>query len=139
MDQDSEHLKMLALFHYIVGGLAALFACFPIMYLVMGIAMVTGAFNGGSSSSGPPPFMGWIFIVMGAFMIVIGWLFAICLIYSGIFLTRRHHYNFCLVLAALSCIFMPFGTVLGVFTIITLVRPSVKESFAVTTNLNKTE
>ena len=42
MDQDSEHLKMLALFHYIVGGLAALFACFPIIHLVLGIAMLTG-------------------------------------------------------------------------------------------------
>jgi len=138
MDQDSEHLKMLALFHYIVGGLAALFACFPIIHLVLGIAMLTGALNDGSSS-GPPAFFGWFFVIMAAFMIIMGWTFAICLIYSGIFLTRRHHYNFCLVLAALSCAFMPFGTILGIFTILVLMRPSVKESFAVTTNLNKTE
>jgi hypothetical protein len=31
--------------------------------------------------------------------------------------------------AALSCAFMPFGTVLGVFTIVVLVRPSVKQLF----------
>jgi hypothetical protein len=36
-------------------------------------------------------------------------------------------------MAAISCIFMPFGTVLGVFTIIVLLRPSVKELFAVNT------
>ena len=32
--------------------------------------------------------------------------------------------------AAIACMFMPFGTVLGVFTIIVLMRPSVKERFA---------
>jgi len=33
------------------------------------------------------------------------------------------------VMAAIECIFMPFGTVLGVFTIVVLARPSVKEMF----------
>jgi hypothetical protein len=36
---------------------------------------------------------------------------------------------FCLVMAGIQCIFMPFGTVLGVFTIIVLMRNSVKEAF----------
>ena len=36
---------------------------------------------------------------------------------------------FCLVIAALLCMITPFGTVLGVFTIIVLVRPSVKLLF----------
>jgi len=36
---------------------------------------------------------------------------------------------FCLVMAGVECIFTPFGTVLGVLTIIVLVRPSVKELF----------
>jgi hypothetical protein len=34
-----------------------------------------------------------------------------------------------MVIAALLCMFMPFGTVLGVFTIIVLVRDSVKALF----------
>ena len=38
---------------------------------------------------------------------------------------------YCLVVAAVECIFMPFGTVLGVFTIIVLMRPGVKERFGV--------
>ena len=32
-------------------------------------------------------------------------------------------------MAGIECIFMPFGTVLGVFTIIVLMRPSMKELF----------
>jgi len=36
---------------------------------------------------------------------------------------------FCLIVAGIICIFMPLGTILGVFTIIVLVRPSVKAMF----------
>jgi hypothetical protein len=32
-------------------------------------------------------------------------------------------------MAAIACMFMPFGTILGVFSIIVLVRPSVKSLF----------
>jgi hypothetical protein len=38
---------------------------------------------------------------------------------------------YCLVVAGIECIFMPFGTVLGVFTIIVLMRPSVRNLFGV--------
>ena len=36
----------------------------------------------------------------------------------------------CIVMAALACLSMPFGTVLGVFTIIVLARPSVQALFS---------
>ena len=62
-------------------------------------------------------------------MILVGWAVAICVIVAGRFLARRVHYTFCLVVAAIACLFMPFGTVLGVLTIIVLMRPSVKALF----------
>ncbi len=37
--------------------------------------------------------------------------------------------TFVIVIAALSCAFFPFGTVLGVFTIIILSKPEVKSLF----------
>ena len=66
MNNDAEHLRLLSIFHYIAGGVTALFALFPAIHLFMGIAMVTGRFDGGrirrkrassvgSSSSWPPP------------------------------------------------------------------------------------
>ncbi len=64
-------------------------------------------------------------------MIVIGWALAICTVLAGRRLAHRQSYTFCLIVAgimAVTC--MPFGTVLGVFTIIVLVRPSVQETFA---------
>jgi hypothetical protein len=43
-----------------------------------------------------------------------------------------HHKNrmYCMVVAGIECIFMPFGTILGVFTLITLTKDSVKGIFA---------
>jgi hypothetical protein len=38
---------------------------------------------------------------------------------------------FCLVMGGVECLFMPFGTVLGVFTIIVLMQEPVKQLFGV--------
>ena len=74
---------------------------------------------------------GWMFVVFAGLFILAGWAFAVCLVLAGRFLARRKRYMFCLVMAALACMFMPFGTVLGVFTIIVLVREPVKDLFGV--------
>ncbi len=131
--QDEDHLRLLSIFHYIVGGLSALFACFPIIHLVMGLVLIFAPHqmsNGSKESPEAMAVMGWFFVVFAAIMILLGWTFAVCMILAGRFLARRRHYTFCFVMAAVGCIFMPFGTILGVFTIIVLLRPSVKGLFA---------
>jgi hypothetical protein len=32
MSEDEQYLRLLSIFHYVVGGIAALFACFPIFH-----------------------------------------------------------------------------------------------------------
>ncbi len=44
---------------------------------------------------------------------------------SGMFLLRRRHRVFSLVIAGFNCMWFPFGTALGVFTFIVLLRESV--------------
>ncbi len=132
MKQDLEHLKILSIFHYVLAGIVALFACFPIFHLVMGISMLTGDFfQGEVPSDAPFPFgmFSLMFTIIPAIIILSGWAFAISLAVSGYFLSKKTRYLFCLVVAGISCIFTPFGTVLGVFTIIVLMRPSVKKLF----------
>jgi len=53
----------------------------------------------------------------------------LCLAY---FLFRRSHRVAALVLAAISCVSIPVGTILGGVTIYTLTRPEVREEFAPT-------
>ena len=125
MNEDEKYLQLLSIFHYVVGGLAACFACIPIIHLTIGIAMLVGAIDDA------PEFVGAFLVVIAMFAILAGWTLAVCMIIAGRCLAKRKRYMFCLVIAAVSCIFMPFGTVLGVFTIVVLMRPSVKELFAV--------
>ncbi len=124
MNQDEQYLKLLSVFHYVVGGLAAFFACIPIILLSIGVAMLVGAIDG------VPGFAGVLLVMIAMVAILIGWTLAVCIIIAGRCLAKRKRYMFCLVMAAISCIFMPFGTVLGVFTIIVLMRPSVDGLFA---------
>jgi len=126
MNQDKEYLKLLSIFHYIVGGLTALFACFPLIHLAIGIAMLSGAFDG---KDAPPRILGLFFIIIPGFMILCGWALAICILIAGSKLAHYRARTYCLVIAGIECIFMPFGTVLGVFTIIILMKDSVKELF----------
>ncbi len=57
---------------------------------------------------------------------------AICILIAGRCLSRRRCYSFALVMACIECLFVPFGTILGVFTIIALSRESVKAFFETT-------
>ena len=126
---DEEHLKLLSLFHYVVGGFAGLFACFPLIHLGVGIFMILAPEKMGAGNQLPPAFLGWFFVIIAVCIIVAGWTFALLVLLAGRFLARRKNYMFCFVMACVECLFMPFGTVLGVFTLLVLMRPSVKEMF----------
>ena len=39
-NKDDEYLRLLSIFHYVVGGLAGFFALFPILHLIFGLLMV---------------------------------------------------------------------------------------------------
>jgi hypothetical protein len=129
MKEDLQYLQLLSIFHYVVGGITAFFSFIPIIYVVIGILAVCipGSFEGEGDAM--PAFFGWIFIIIGVVLIVLGWAFAACIIIAGRSLARQVHYLFCMVMAAIECMLMPFGTVLGIFTIIVLARPTVKEMF----------
>lgn len=127
LNQNEQHLKLLSLFHYIVGGLTAFFSCFALIHLVLGIVMIVAPES--FDSDPPPPFMGWLFALIGGSIILFGWTLAGFVIAAGRFLARRKHYLFCMVIAGIECMVMPFGTVLGVFTIVVLMQPAVKEMF----------
>lgn len=127
MTQDEQHLDLLAIFHYIVGGMTALFSSMFLIHVGMGIAMLNGALDG---KDPPPKLFAWVFIVIGSVCVVAGWTLAGFIIAAGRRLKRRASHMFCLAVAGLECFLMPFGTVLGVFTLIILQKEPVKQLFA---------
>jgi hypothetical protein len=128
VSQEDDHLQMLAVFHNVVAGLALLVALFPTVHLVVGLCMVSGYFTDPKEEF-PFALVGWILIFFASLWIVVWLAFSSALVAAGRCLRRRRRYQFCLVMAGLACAFMPFGTALGVFTIITLSKESVKAQF----------
>ncbi len=123
---DLSQLRLLAIFHYVVAGLTALFSLIPVIHLTLGIAMVSGALPGNDPGA---RLGGWFFIVFASAFILCGLALAGAIALAGRNLQRHRGHTYCMVVAALSCTMMPFGTVLGVFTLIVLLRPGVKALF----------
>jgi hypothetical protein len=96
---DNEHLKLLSIFHYVVSGMAALFACFPFIHLVLGLFLILAPEKFGHGSQQPPALAGWFFVVFASVFILLGWTFAVLLLIVGRFISRRKHYTFCFVAA----------------------------------------
>lgn len=128
MSQDDENLRLLSILHYVLAGFAALFSLFPAIHLALGIAFVSGALSDPKDPV-PPVLVGWFFIVFASIWILLGLTFSTCVLIAGRSLNARRRYTFCLVVACVECMFMPFGTLLGVFTIIFLVKEKVKTQF----------
>jgi hypothetical protein len=126
---DEEHLKLLRI-GYIVAGVAdAFFALFPLIYVLIGIfiaASVPGPTRPGEPN---PAVFGLIFVFIG---LMVSFLFAAqaaLKLLTARALGRRRRRMLCFIAAGLSCLQMPWGILLGVFTFMVLGRESVKELF----------
>src|SRR6201984_1846189 len=85
MNQDKEHRRLLAIFHYIVAGLAAFFSFFPLLYTTVGAIFIFAARHGTAKPGEdlPPEFLGWIFAVLGSLLFLMGIAMAICILIAG--------------------------------------------------------
>lgn len=132
MNRDLEQLRLLAIFHYVFGGLVALMSLIPTFYLLIGAALASGVFV--SDATATPDrqaarFVGGIFVAVASVVLLFSLVFAALVVKAGRNLARQRGYTFALVIAALCCFLMPIGTVLGIFTLVVLTRDSVRELF----------
>lgn len=126
---DAKHLDMLAIFYYVFAGMAALGACFGLIYVVLGAVFILNPPAMPENGDMPPEVLGWIFFGVGTVVLLLGWSFAFSVYLAGRSLHNRLRHTYCLIIAALCCLQVPLGTILGVFTFVVLMRPSVKAIF----------
>jgi hypothetical protein len=129
---DAEHIKLLSIFHFVVAGISLLGVAFLLVhYLLMSSVFSNPAIWKSIPNATPPPqdflkVFDWFYFFMGALLMTV----VILNLLSGLFLRQRTHRTFSIVVGALDCVQIPFGTVLGVFTIMVLARDSVRNLYA---------
>jgi hypothetical protein len=145
--RDLEHLKLLAIGHYLYGALTMACSSFFIVYIVIGYmalknpAMFNPPATTGPASTapsaplpprapapppGPPPqLFGWMFAGMGTTAVVVGWTTGILTIISGRCIRKQRARLFSMIVAGLNCLNVPLGTALGVLTYLVLLRDTV--------------
>jgi NADPH:quinone reductase-like Zn-dependent oxidoreductase len=118
-------LRLLAVLHFGLAGLTALFSCLPLVQLV-----VAGAVLSRSGAPGGAAVEMYVGMAALAASVLAAWALAVCLVLTGVHLWRRLHRTFCLVMSGVECIVLiPLGTALGAVTIWALTRPKVRQLF----------
>ena len=130
--RDEDRLRLLSIFHYVLAAMQVLLALFPVIDLVLGMGIVTGRVAESPEQSSS---YGWTLIGSSVLAVVVGLVLAALTIMAGRRLAAWRAHSFCVFVAAINCFFFPFGTILGVLTLIVLKRPAVREAFGAKTRL----
>lgn len=130
---DEEHLRLLAFFHYISGGITVAFSLFFGVWIVFMAAMFAfmpvPPVNPGHPTPpplhGPPAMMFWIF----GTLLVLGLGYGVLEIVSGRWISRKTKRVGSLIVAIPRLLFLPYGLILSILTLMVLERPSVKQLY----------
>jgi hypothetical protein len=136
MDTTTHDLKLLSIGYYIQGGLTVGYALLFLAWVAFVGASFAAGIAGQRASSPPPQQVTGILAPAGVFialMMLLGLLSGLAQIYAGWALRKYKHRTLMLVIAAMTCLAFPYGTVLGIFTFAVLLRPSADRLFGVPT------
>ena len=127
---DEEHLRLLRLGYLIAGAFNALWSLFPLIYVAIGIVIMTAGSIAPAGRNEPgAQFFGLLFAVIGGTISLLIGALAVMKLLTAKALRERKSRTLCLVTAGITCIAIPYGTALGVATFLVLSRPSVRQQF----------
>jgi hypothetical protein len=130
---DEEHLKLLSLGYMISAAITGFFALFGLMYVFLGVMMVGFISHKPelvtNATQEPPAFIGWFFGAIGLSFFAVGIALAAVKLRTALCIRNRKSRTFCLVVAGITCLGIPYGTALGVLSFIVLGRDSVVRLF----------
>src|ERR1022692_4006797 len=115
MNQDSEHLRLLSIFHYVIAGLAAFCSLLPLFYVGIGSLFLYLAHQPAKSGDSPPPeAVGWFLIAFGILLALASFAFAFFIFLARRAAAKPGSFFFRFGNRGLQWLFPPFGTILGV-------------------------
>ena len=132
MDRRHEYLRLLAIFHFVYAGVVCLGTLVPVFWLLTASLWWPELAAEARSEGAPMLMTGSLAVGFASFGVLMGWVWAGCLVFAGRSLLQAQRYTFCLVIAGVTCLAVPLGTVLGVSTLIILNREDVRQLFGPT-------
>ncbi|MEQ1831043.1 MAG: hypothetical protein ABL921_34165 [Pirellula sp.] len=66
--QDADLLRLLSIFHYVVGCMVGLISLFPLIHIAVGIGILAGTFDDAAVGGAPLAFIGWLFVLFPLFL-----------------------------------------------------------------------
>jgi hypothetical protein len=128
---DEEHLRLLRIAYIVAGATNAVFSGFPLIYVALGLFMGSDMASSLPRNPGQPDprTFGIFFAVFGGVFFLFLVTAAALKLFAARALRLRRHKVLCQVAAAVTCLGIPYGTVLGIFTFQVLGRPSVAALF----------
>jgi hypothetical protein len=129
-DITGHDLRLLSIGYYIQAGIAAFYSILLLGYAGFATAMLGSLANSANEAGQniPPWFLSLISILM-LVVLLLACLYTVALFLAGLWLRRFRNILFIQVIAALNCLAIPYGTVLGIFTFLVLQRSTAKQFF----------
>jgi len=132
MDTTIHDLKLLTIGYYIQGAIAGCYSLFILAYAgLIGTFIArlpVTAYQHGERAAIPPNMLSFLSVLLGA-IAMLALVTTAVLFLGGYWIACRRNPIFIYVVAALSCVGIPYGTVLGIFTFIVMQRPAARELF----------
>jgi len=130
---DNEHINLLSLFHLISGIMTLVYSVFMALYFgLISFAFIFGdAFDAAENplNSNFPIAFRTLFISIMIICLIFAIALGIAKIFSSKFLKQRKNRTFSIVISCIECFSFPYGTLLGVLSIIVLNRGNVKNIY----------
>jgi uncharacterized membrane protein YhaH (DUF805 family) len=125
---DEDNLRLLSIGYFIVAGLNAFASLLLFLYLLFFSFIFTQIAKSAGEVAFPSS-IGWVIGIVGVLVVLLVVGFTVLQFLTAMRLRDRKSRTFCLVMAAITCLGIPYGTFLGVCTFLVLLRPTVQRSF----------
>jgi hypothetical protein len=126
---DEDHLRLLSTLYRIYGVLTILCSFIFTFHIAIGVLSLVDPGALGGPGDEMPPFFGVMFLLGGGFAFIAVLSVGIVSLFVARWLEQRRNWTACVVVSAVNCLNMPLGVALGVFTILVLVRETVRPAF----------